>query len=242
MSDSGAILSREADTVQADAPASRLRPKDAASLILVDRSRGEPRILMGKRSSRHAFMPSAYVFPGGRRDAADARIAVSSELDDGVVRKLLVKMPGQASERRARALAVAAVRETLEETGLALGPLLPASQTVGAPVLSPDLSRLRYVARAVTPPGRTSRRYDTRFFTCFVDETDIALTALCDSDELHDLRWLTFSQTEHFALPRITGVILAELARELEDDPTLPFGRPVPYHYMRNGKFCRDIL
>ena len=40
------------------------RPKDAATLILVRRDAEQPRVLMGKRSARHAFMPDKYVFPG----------------------------------------------------------------------------------------------------------------------------------------------------------------------------------
>ena len=44
-----------------------ITPKDASTLILLDRSGAEPKVLMGKRHDRHVFMPGAYVFPGGRR-------------------------------------------------------------------------------------------------------------------------------------------------------------------------------
>ena len=47
-----------------------LRPKDAATLILVRRDQTQPRVLMGKRAGTNAFMPDKYVFPGGRVDAA----------------------------------------------------------------------------------------------------------------------------------------------------------------------------
>jgi len=43
-----------------------LRPRDAASLLLVDRSGSKPRILMGRRHASLAFMPGKFVFPGGR--------------------------------------------------------------------------------------------------------------------------------------------------------------------------------
>jgi hypothetical protein len=36
-----------------------LTPKDAATLILLDRSGPEPKVLMGKRHDRHVFMPVA---------------------------------------------------------------------------------------------------------------------------------------------------------------------------------------
>ncbi len=44
-----------------------IRPKDASTLILIDRSGSEPALLMGKRHTAHAFMPDTYVFPGGTR-------------------------------------------------------------------------------------------------------------------------------------------------------------------------------
>ncbi|TIV91075.1 MAG: NUDIX hydrolase, partial [Mesorhizobium sp.] len=45
-----------------------LRPRDAATLILLDRQGKDVLVLMGRRHARHAFMPGKYVFPGGRTD------------------------------------------------------------------------------------------------------------------------------------------------------------------------------
>jgi len=57
-----------------------LRPRDAATLILV-RQRGKiPEVLLGCRDAKHAFMPNRYVFPGGRVDPADARVPVATPL------------------------------------------------------------------------------------------------------------------------------------------------------------------
>ena len=43
-----------------------LRPRDAATLLILDRSRaGSPRVLMGRRHMRHRFMPGMFVFPAG---------------------------------------------------------------------------------------------------------------------------------------------------------------------------------
>ncbi|HUF44051.1 MAG TPA: NUDIX hydrolase, partial [Aestuariivirgaceae bacterium] len=47
-----------------------IRPRDAATLIILRRDGAKTRVLMGKRHSDHAFMPGKYVFPGGRVDAA----------------------------------------------------------------------------------------------------------------------------------------------------------------------------
>src|SRR5260370_6885145 len=93
-----------------------LRPRDAATLILV-RERGRiPEVLMGCRDAKHAFMPNRYVFPGGRVDKADAHLPIATPLDRHVKARLLKP----ATAQRAQALGVAAVRETFEETGLIL--------------------------------------------------------------------------------------------------------------------------
>src|ERR1700753_1328420 len=57
-----------------------LRPKDAATLVLVKRDGAEPRILMGQRHGNMAFMANKYVFPGGRLDPGDMRIPVAIRL------------------------------------------------------------------------------------------------------------------------------------------------------------------
>lgn len=209
------------------------RPRDAASLILIDRSGDAFRVLLGKRAGRHAFMPNTYVFPGGRRDRGDSHAPVANDLQPSVAGKLMLRTSA-ASPTRARALAVAALRETCEEAGLVVGRSDPASQGY-------DLSTLRYVARAVTPPGR-SRRYDTRFFASFCDEAEVAATDIAESDELSDLRWVPLADLPDLPLPRITAVILAHLRDELLRDPDLPHGRPVPFFFGRRGVFAQEIL
>ena len=59
-----------------------LVPRDAATLIVVDRSSDaaavkEPRILMGHRSGKHVFMPNTFVFPGGRLDPGEDAITAA---------------------------------------------------------------------------------------------------------------------------------------------------------------------
>src|SRR5262252_5568929 len=98
-----------------------LRPRDAATLIIVDMASGEPRVLLGRRRADMVFMPGRYVFPGGRVERADRQIAVEHDLKAGDLKKLMLWMKGTPSEARARALALAAVRETFEEAGLLIG-------------------------------------------------------------------------------------------------------------------------
>src|SRR4249919_1531050 len=74
----------------------------ASTLILVrDRAGAPPELLMVERSDKMAFAAGALVFPGGRIDAADVQFARSLGLTDGA--------------------AVAAIRETIEETAVAIG-------------------------------------------------------------------------------------------------------------------------
>lgn len=63
------------------------RPRDAASLILLDRSGGGVRMLFGKRHGGHAFMPGVFVFPGGRLDDEDRRMKYVGALDGASERR-----------------------------------------------------------------------------------------------------------------------------------------------------------
>ncbi|MGI9525233.1 MAG: hypothetical protein ACR2PG_26685, partial [Hyphomicrobiaceae bacterium] len=97
------------------------RPRDAATVIIVDGGSSDPRILMGRRRHDQVFMPGKYVFPGGRVDPGDKGVASADELDGGEVEKLLYDMKGHASAVRARSIAIAGIREVFEETGLIIG-------------------------------------------------------------------------------------------------------------------------
>ena len=83
----------------------RMRPRDAATLILVDRSSGEPRILMGRRGDAQVFMPGKYVFPGGRVDKTDRDVPIADDLKATDAERLLIDMKGWPSMGRARAVA-----------------------------------------------------------------------------------------------------------------------------------------
>src|SRR5262249_59645006 len=148
-----------------------LRPRDAATLIIVDSSSGEPRVLLGRRRLDMVFMPGRYVFPGGRVDPCERQVTVEDDLRPSDLEKLMVAMKGTPGVARARALALAAVRETFEEAGLLFGTRLGAGAPPKAPNwraffatgYRPALGRLTFFARAITPPGRP-RRFDSRFF------------------------------------------------------------------------------
>ena len=134
-------------------------PIPAATLIVVgEREQGAPELLMVERAQGMAFAAGALVFPGGRIDQADRELATSLRIDPA---------------------AVAAVRETLEETAVPVGlspvPVdtavlqraLVADQPFAAVL---DSAGLGIDADALTPFARwvprfhAVRRFDTLFF------------------------------------------------------------------------------
>src|ERR1044071_4135167 len=96
------------------------RPKDAATLILVDRSGPIPKVLVGKRHDKVVFMPGKFVFPGGRVDNSDNRVPVAAPMPKELEETLQKGSP-KINVARAKSLAIAAIREACEETGLCLG-------------------------------------------------------------------------------------------------------------------------
>jgi len=159
----------------------------------------------------------------------------------------MLDMKGTASAARARALGLAAIRETFEEAGLVIGTAAAspdAAQPAGWSAFlghgySPSLSRLAFFARAITPPGRP-RRYDTRFFC--VDASAIAHRTETSDGELSGLHWLTLEEARDLDLPAITRVVLEDLADRLRGSGLGASDSPVPYYHHKNGSFRRDLL
>src|SRR5262249_59300954 len=86
----------------------------------VERAGRVPKVLLGKRHHGHKFMPGKFVFPGGRVDPADRRMPAALPLDSSTEAHLMKRLQRPSAEK-ARAFALAAIRETFEETGLLLG-------------------------------------------------------------------------------------------------------------------------
>jgi len=173
-------------------------PRDAASLVILRRRRGGAEVLMGRRASRHRFMPNIYVFPGGRLDPADRVTPVVKKLRPSVAKTLGKKWP----KEKVHGLAVAAVRETHEETGLRIG-------TMKNGKLRPDLSGLVYIARAITPPDNPIR-FHARFFMI---DAQCAQGEAADSSELHDLQWLPLEAGLRLPIADVTEFVLQEVQR-----------------------------
>ena len=211
-----------------------LKPKDAATLILVRRQFAAPRILMGRRAGGHAFMPNKYVFPGGRLDAADCRVKPARDLHPATMAKLMARMRGRPSETRARGLAQAAVRETWEEAGLVFGRASPEE--------APDLSGLTLFMRAITPPGRT-RRFDSRFFVADAEQlANIDQPHHDGGGELLTLSWLTLDEIASLDLPLITIDALKRLKPFLDHGLLPAQDCPASFQYYRGKSWIEDEI
>ncbi|GLS29466.1 hypothetical protein SAMN04488498_11261 [Mesorhizobium albiziae] len=223
-----------------------MRPRDAATLILLDRQAGDFQVLMGRRHARHAFMPGKFVFPGGRTDPADSRIPVVENLHPAEEAKL-VGSGARASRTRARAIALSAIRETYEEAGLLIGHKGSFStgrtdwQGFVEHGVHPSLEALRFIARAITPPGRV-RRFDTRFLAAWRSDVAVSLEGGGPTNELEELVWLPIGEAKQADIPAITRTVLEELERRLERDPQLRPGGEVPFYRMLRNRFVREFL
>ncbi|MAK62154.1 MAG: glycosyltransferase [Ponticaulis sp.] len=194
-----------------------IRPKDAATLILIRRDGPKPRVLVGKRSNKHVFMPEKYVFPGGRVDTEDGRAPSVSELREAVEHKLSYR-----ARRKPRAFGLTAIRETFEETGLIIGQNFADQKRAPAnwqPFLDqgalPCLTNLEFIGRAITPPYRP-RRFDARFFMVEAETALIDERPACAGAELVDVQWIELDDTKDIDLPMITQRMLDEVSARLK--------------------------
>ncbi len=171
----------------------------AATMVIMHRdpAGGPPLLLMVERVKAMAFAGGAAVFPGGRIDTADFDYA----------RELIAAGHVALAEDEAAAR-LGAIRETLEEAGLALGLLgvsdpadcadaraaLHDGKTISDICKThdwlPDMDALVPWARW-RPPGMESRIFDTRFY--LVDAGPVQLNAQVDNTENTGLFWETAS-------------------------------------------------
>jgi 8-oxo-dGTP pyrophosphatase MutT (NUDIX family) len=189
-----------------------VRPVDAAGLVLIRQGTGAPEVLMGRRHRGHSFLPNIYVFPGGRLDAGDNQ---PSGFPEPVPGDTLRELRRGAGRRTPLAFARAALRETLEETGLLVGQ--PGHGAGGGTRqepwrhfarrgLAPAFAALGFVCRAITPTS-SARRYNTRFL---VADGALAGGDLAGDGELEDLAWRNADALRHLGLVDVTAFVLEE--------------------------------
>lgn len=191
--------------------------RDAATIVLVRGAASDnPQVLMGMRGAAAAFMPSKYVFPGGAVDAGDGHISLTPPVPADQ-HALLCNCPVTEKPPTPEAMVAAAIRELWEEAGQMLA--VPGTWQGAVPKdwaafasagLCPAGDGLRFIFRAVTPPGRT-RRFDARFFLAeaeklATDPDDFSRA----TDELSHLHWIALREARSLDLPFVTEVVLAE--------------------------------
>jgi 8-oxo-dGTP pyrophosphatase MutT (NUDIX family) len=106
--------------------------------------------------------------------------------------------------------------------------------------VQPSLDRLRFIARAITPPGAV-RRFDTRFFAAWRDDVAVALPS-GPTNELEEVVWLRLADARAADIPLITRTVLEGLEARLAADPQLEPGAAVPFFRMVGSRFRRDVL
>jgi 8-oxo-dGTP pyrophosphatase MutT (NUDIX family) len=230
-----------------DQSSPNLRPRDSATLILIDRSGNVPKVLLGRRHERHRFLPGKFVFPGGRVEIKDRLMPTAAPLDGRDSERLMrrVKRPSLA---KATAFALAAIRETYEETGLMLG--APSSSAFAAPAeawepfatagIIPDLGAVHFIGRAITPPGRP-RRFDSRFFAADFNAVVRQDEGFVGADaELVEVVWMPIAEARQLDIPGITAIVLEELQDRIATG--LSHDHPVPLYRMLHKKFLRELL
>lgn len=204
-----------------------IRPRDAATLIVTREGSDGPEVLMGRRGRKARFIPDAYVFPGGKIDHADREAAPAADLPGHLPAHMAVR--GQ--QQTARSLAMTAVRETWEETGLLLArPGDPgwiehgtwrAMREHGH---APDLSSLDYIGRAITSPF-SKIRFHARFFIADAQEFRGELGG---SGELSDLHFTPIERAlAELPIVDVTEFMLNEVMRLWRERPDPHRARPL---------------
>ena len=197
------------------------RPADSAALVLIRAgSRGEDEVLLGRRHQKSHFMPSVYVFPGGR-------LAPGDRHPSGFPEPAPEPAPQGADKQTATALIRyrrAALRETFEETGLLLadsdrGTAGPAQtdqvvwQAYRRAGVVPAFGALKLIARAITP-GFSPTRFHNRFFLA---DGALASGTLGGDGELDDLAWVPVSQALTMKMARVGYRVLHEAMAHRQD-------------------------
>lgn len=202
-------------------------PRDASTVMLLRDGASGIEVFLVKRHSASRVLGGAYVFPGGKLDAADS--ALHHRHLNLSAQALHTKLgEPETPADKASALFVAALRETFEEAGVLLSERPPARDAASgaqdfhtlldAQGLRLDVQGLHPWVRWITPrmPSVTNRRFDTRFFMAAMPAQQ---TAAHDNVETTASAWLRprealeqyWNQAIDMAPPQIMS--LAHLAR-----------------------------
>jgi 8-oxo-dGTP pyrophosphatase MutT (NUDIX family) len=214
-----------------------VRPRDAASLVLLRGAGATLEVLVGRRPLAARFMPGVYVFPGGAIDPPDRR-------------PWIVETATERLAPRLASAARAALRETWEEVGVLVGrPAEATPSDLGTPAegaierayrrrgLTAAMDLLTYVGRAITP-SHSSRRFNTRFF--LADGESVCGEPMA-STELEDVRWHPLGTGDlEDGLRDVTRFMLA---RAVALRSGIAAGEPPLFYWGKNARrigVCRE--
>lgn len=182
-------------------------PRDASTVMVLRDGAQGVEVLLVRRHAHSPVLGGAHVFPGGKVDPQDALFPPErlSRADEDLQRGLAEAGLAPTS---ARAIWVAAIRETFEECGLLLGVDLPGNSMADAVGAVPNRSlqglaqahgwtfqvqRLTPWTRWITPmrPSVTNKRFDTRIFMALCPAHQVAQV---DGHETTEMIWITPKQ------------------------------------------------
>lgn len=221
-------------------------PRPAATVILLRQATQGLEVFLLKRSGLSDVLGGAYVFPGGKLDAADSDAEVIARIDTPPAALAEALAEEGLDPVHAAALHVAAARETFEECGILLtrDATHAIAQDAGERArqgkafsellteldLHLSLSSLVPWSRWITPrmPSVMNKRFDTRFFVAAVPD---GLVASHDNRETTESAWLSprtaldqyWSREIELAPPQI--MTLAHLCRFDQVDAVLAYAR-----------------
>jgi 8-oxo-dGTP pyrophosphatase MutT (NUDIX family) len=204
-------------------------PRDAATVVLLRDGAQGLEVFLVKRHGLSDVLGGAYVFPGGKLDAADCDPAHHAHFDRAPHDLHAALGESETDQATACGLFVAALRETFEESGVLLAAAavpdtdLPLASTEFHARLAAQQLRLHTGAvqpwtRWITPrmPSVTNKRFDTRFFIAAMPHGQLAAH---DNVETTQSAWLAprtaleqyWSRDIELAPPQIMS--LAHLSR-----------------------------
>lgn len=202
-------------TTRAESLQQPAEPRHAATVILLRDERGHIEVLLTRRHEQMSFMGGMWVFPGGAlcpADTSSTALALIAEPEKLGCQRFVDPQDQPLPQSLCLGLALAACRETFEETGILLattaeghdvrGELLTRMHErrraiVSQPALFAtflqeehlriDIERLLYWAHWITPSAVT-KRFDTRFFVARLPPEQVPAI---DTIEATEMIWMT---------------------------------------------------
>ncbi len=182
-------------------------PRDAATVVMLRDGALGIEVLLLKRHTASAVLGGAFVFPGGKLDAADAHPDILQRLDRPLTDLHAQLGEDDLADGKAASLFVAALREAFEESSVLfahaasdkmlalaqarqqLGEGLSFTQLLQQGALTLNTDALVPWSRWITPrvPSVSTKRFDTRFFLAHAPNDQIAAH---DNHETTESAWL----------------------------------------------------